>query len=141
MIYLSTPFSRAAANRLHSFDVLAYKIGSGECNNYPLVEHIAGFGRPVILSTGMNDLESIIVALHVGDSQFPTGAFAFSWGLEGVVRSRTNQNIGNPNSKSHPAANRLVARMFSPSTADTHGAVPSPPIMPKHKANASSPPT
>ena len=59
MIYLSTPFSRAAADRLHSFDVPAYKIGSGECNNYPLVEHIAGFGKPVILSTGMNDLESI----------------------------------------------------------------------------------
>ena len=36
--------------------VPAYKIGSGECNNYPLVQHIAGFGKPVILSTGMNDI-------------------------------------------------------------------------------------
>lgn len=59
MIYLSTPFSRAAANRLKKMKVLAYKIGSGECNNYPLVEHIASFGKPVILSTGMNDLKSI----------------------------------------------------------------------------------
>lgn len=59
MIYLSTPFSRAAANRLEKMGVLAYKIGSGECNNYPLIEHIAGFGKPVILSTGMNNLDSI----------------------------------------------------------------------------------
>ena len=59
MIYLSTPFSRAAANRLEEMGVVAYKIGSGECNNYPLVEHIAKFGKPIILSTGMNDVESV----------------------------------------------------------------------------------
>ena len=59
MIYLCTPFSRAAADRLHKMNVDAYKIGSGECNNYPLIAHIASFGKPVILSTGMNDLESI----------------------------------------------------------------------------------
>jgi len=59
LIFLSTPFSRAAADRLERLGVGAYKIGSGECNNYPLVEHIARFGKPVILSTGMNNLESI----------------------------------------------------------------------------------
>lgn len=59
MIYLATPFSRAAADQLHDMGVDAYKIGSGECNNYPLVEHIARFGKPIILSTGMNDLDSI----------------------------------------------------------------------------------
>jgi sialic acid synthase SpsE len=59
LIFLSTPFSRAAADRLHRMDVDFYKIGSGECNNYPLVKHIASFGKPVILSTGMNNLDSI----------------------------------------------------------------------------------
>lgn len=59
MIYLSTPFSRAAADRLKRMDLCAYKIGSGECNNYPLIKHIASFGKPVILSTGMNDIKSI----------------------------------------------------------------------------------
>ncbi|MCF7835520.1 MAG: N-acetylneuraminate synthase family protein [Candidatus Marinimicrobia bacterium] len=59
MIYLCTPFSRAAADRLEKMGVGAYKIGSGECNNYPLVEHIAEFGKPIILSTGMNDVSSI----------------------------------------------------------------------------------
>lgn len=59
LIYLSTPFSRAAAVRLERMGVIAYKIGSGECNNYPLVEHIARYGKPIILSTGMNSLESV----------------------------------------------------------------------------------
>ena len=59
MIFISTPFSRAAANRLERMGVSAYKIGSGECNNYPLIEHIASFGKPMIVSTGMNDILSI----------------------------------------------------------------------------------
>lgn len=59
MVFLSTPFSRAAAKRLEKLDVKAYKIGSGEMNNYPLIEHIASIGRPMIVSTGMNDIESI----------------------------------------------------------------------------------
>jgi len=59
IIYLCTPFSREAADHLESMNVLAFKIGSGECNNIPLLEHIARFGKPMILSTGMNDIESI----------------------------------------------------------------------------------
>jgi N-acetylneuraminate synthase len=65
LIYLSTPFSRAAADRLEGMGVSAYKIGSGECNNYPLVEHIASFRKPVILSTGMNDIASIRPAVRI----------------------------------------------------------------------------
>jgi N-acetylneuraminate synthase len=65
MIYMSTPFSRAAAVRLEGMGVPAYKIGSGECNNYPLIKHIAAYGKPVILSTGMNDLDSIRPAVEI----------------------------------------------------------------------------
>jgi sialic acid synthase SpsE len=65
MIYLCTPFSRAAAERLKRMKVSAYKIGSGECNNYPLIKHIAADGKPVILSTGMNDLDSITPAVEI----------------------------------------------------------------------------
>lgn len=65
MIFLSTPFSRAAAERLHDMNVDAYKIGSGECNNYPLIDHIAGYKKPVILSTGMNDIPSIRKAVEI----------------------------------------------------------------------------
>lgn len=65
MIFISTPFSRAAADRLHQWGVPAYKIGSGECNNYPLLEHVASFGKPIILSTGMNTIESIDKAVSI----------------------------------------------------------------------------
>lgn len=65
MIYLCTPFSRAAADRLHRMRVSAYKIGSGECNNYPLIEHVASFKKPVILSTGMNSIASIRPAVRI----------------------------------------------------------------------------
>ena len=65
MIFISTPFSRAAADRLEKMDVPAYKIGSGECNNYPLLRHIASFGKPVILSTGMNTVEGVRKAVAV----------------------------------------------------------------------------
>lgn len=59
MIFISTPFSRAAADRLERMGVSAYKIGSGECNNYPLIEYIAAFGKPMIVSTGMNNIASV----------------------------------------------------------------------------------
>jgi N-acetylneuraminate synthase len=65
LIFLSTPFSRAAADRLHRMGVVGYKIGSGECNNHPLIRHVAGFRRPMIVSTGMNSIESIAPAVEI----------------------------------------------------------------------------
>ena len=65
MFFLSTPFSRAAADRLERFGVSAYKIGSGELNNYPLIEHIAEFGKPMIVSTGMNDLKNVEKTVNI----------------------------------------------------------------------------
>ena len=59
LIYLSTPFSREAADYLNKIGVHAFKIGSGECNNYPLIEYICKFKKPIILSTGMNNLKNI----------------------------------------------------------------------------------
>jgi N-acetylneuraminate synthase len=64
-IFISTPFSREAAERLKRFDVPAIKIGSGECNNYPLIKHVAKLGKPVIVSTGMNTLESVLPTVEI----------------------------------------------------------------------------
>lgn len=58
-IFISTPFSRKAVERLANFGVPAFKIGSGECNNYPLIEYIAKLRKPIILSTGMNSINTI----------------------------------------------------------------------------------
>lgn len=68
MVFISTPFSRAAADRLRGMNVPAYKIGSGECNNYPLLKHIASFGKPIILSTGMNTINSVRKAVAIFES-------------------------------------------------------------------------
>lgn len=65
MIFLSTPFSRAAADRLQRFGVSAFKIGSGELNHYPLIDHISSFGKPMIISTGMNDIKSIAKTVDI----------------------------------------------------------------------------
>jgi sialic acid synthase SpsE len=67
MIYISTPFSRAAANFLYEIGVPAFKIGSGECIHLPLIKHIAGFGKPIIMSTGMQPLESLKESVSILD--------------------------------------------------------------------------
>ena len=59
ILFFSTPFSREGADRLNELGVELYKIGSGECNNLPLLNHVANFKKPMILSTGMNDISSI----------------------------------------------------------------------------------
>ena len=64
-IFFSTPFSRKAVDRLEKFNVPLYKIGSGECNNYPLVEYIASKRKPIILSTGMNSIKTIKPAVEI----------------------------------------------------------------------------
>ena len=64
IIFISTPFSREAADRLEEMKVSCFKVGSGECNNLPLIEHIAKKKKPIILSTGMNNLKSIQETLN-----------------------------------------------------------------------------
>lgn len=67
MIYISTPFSRAAADFLAEIGVPAFKIGSGEANHVPLIRHIASFGKPVILSTGMQTIASLAPSVQALD--------------------------------------------------------------------------
>ncbi|GHA50490.1 polyhydroxyalkanoate synthesis repressor PhaR [Amylibacter ulvae] len=68
MIFISTPFSRAAADFLESLDVPAYKIGSGEADNLPLIRHIASFGKPVIMSTGMQTIDTVRASVEILDN-------------------------------------------------------------------------
>lgn len=67
MIYISTPFSRAAADFLAEIGAPAFKIGSGEADNLPLIRHIASFGRPVIMSTGMQSIDSLARSVAILD--------------------------------------------------------------------------
>ncbi len=68
LIWISTPFSRAAADFLEELGVPAYKIGSGEADNLPLIRHLARKGKPVILSTGMQSIESLRESVAILDA-------------------------------------------------------------------------
>ncbi len=57
--FLSTPFSREAADFLETIDVPAFKTGSGELTHVPMQRHIARKRRPMIISTGMSTPEEI----------------------------------------------------------------------------------
>jgi N,N'-diacetyllegionaminate synthase len=62
----STPFDVSSANILNSLDVPGFKISSMDLVNIPLIKHVAKFGKPVILSTGMatvGEIESAIDAV------------------------------------------------------------------------------
>ena len=59
LIYIATPFSFKAARWLNDNNVDIFKVGSGECNNLPLVEYISSFKKPMIVSTGMNSLNEV----------------------------------------------------------------------------------
>jgi N,N'-diacetyllegionaminate synthase len=61
--FLSSPFDEESADLLHDLNVPLFKIPSGEITNIPLLRHIAGKKRPIILSTGMSTLGEIEEAL------------------------------------------------------------------------------
>lgn len=59
LIYIATPFSFKAVDWLIKNKIKLIKVGSGECNNLPLIEYICKFKIPMIVSTGMNDLKTV----------------------------------------------------------------------------------
>ena len=65
ILFLSTPFSISAIDRLEKIKMPAYKIGSGELTNIPFLKHIAKKKKPVILSTGMSNMEEIKFAVEL----------------------------------------------------------------------------
>ena len=65
LLFLSTPFSKDAVDRLEKINIPAYKIGSGELTNIPFLYHIAKTKKPVILSTGTSTINEIREAVKV----------------------------------------------------------------------------
>lgn len=59
LLFLSTPFSMSDALFLKELGLAAIKVSSSDANNIPYLRHIASFGLPIILSTGMADMEEI----------------------------------------------------------------------------------
>lgn len=65
LVFMSSPFDRESAAFLDSIGVPAFKLGSGELTNSPLLEYVGGFGKPVILSTGMAGTAEVEAAIEV----------------------------------------------------------------------------
>jgi len=65
LLYIATPFSYDAATWLNKNKIKIFKIGSGECNNLPLIKHISSFRKPMIISTGMNNLNDVSKTVNV----------------------------------------------------------------------------
>lgn len=63
IIFLSTPFDERSARFLFDLGVPAFKLSSGDVTNLPFLRLVAGFGIPVILSTGMSSLSEVEMAV------------------------------------------------------------------------------
>ncbi|MEO7986915.1 MAG: N-acetylneuraminate synthase family protein [Gemmatimonadales bacterium] len=57
--FFATAFDIPSADFLAKLDMPAYKIASGDLKSIPLLRHIAGFGKPIIVSTGGATMEDI----------------------------------------------------------------------------------
>ena len=57
--FMSSPFSNAAVDLLEEVGIKRYKVGSGEVNNFVLLEKIAKTGKPIIISSGMSSIDEL----------------------------------------------------------------------------------
>ena len=64
ILFMSTPFDKQSVDLLDDLGMPAFKIGSGEVTNLPLLEYIASKGKPLILSTGMSHLGEVDEAVR-----------------------------------------------------------------------------
>jgi N,N'-diacetyllegionaminate synthase len=65
LVFLSSPFDKRSVDLLDELGVPAFKVGSGEITNFPLLKYIAQKKKPIILSTGMSTLGETEEAVEI----------------------------------------------------------------------------
>jgi len=106
LAFICSPFSNLAVDWLEEIGVEQYKIGSGEVNNFLILEKIAQTGKPVILSSGMssyNELDQAVAFLKERNVEFsilqcttayPTQPEQFGLNVIQELKNRYNVPIG-----------------------------------------------
>jgi N-acetylneuraminate synthase len=104
--FMSSPFSNAAVDLLEEVGVKQYKVGSGEVNNFVLLEKIALTGKPVIISSGMSsfdELDKTVAFLKFRDVEYsilqcttayPTQPEQFGLNVIRELKQRYNVPVG-----------------------------------------------
>ena len=106
LLFLSTPFSLEAVELLDRIGMSAWKIGSGEVNNWTLLDKCAATGRPVLLSSGMSgwtELDEAVKRLEAAGaptavmqcaSRYPTPFDQVGLNVISELRSRYSLPVG-----------------------------------------------
>tara|TARA_R110002096_G_scaffold426530_1_gene636446 strand:- start:1224 stop:2222 length:999 start_codon:yes stop_codon:yes gene_type:complete len=104
--FMSSPFSNAAVDLLEEVGVKRYKIGSGEVNNFVLLEKIAQTGKPVIISSGMSSYDeldktvdflksrNISYAILQCTTAYPTKPKEFGLNIIQELKNKYNVTVG-----------------------------------------------
>lgn len=104
--FLSTPFSAAAVDLLADIDVPGFKIGSGEMDNFEILERVCETKKPALVSTGMHSWDEIkqtidflqeratSFALFYCVSEYPTDATDFDFETIAALRDQAGVPIG-----------------------------------------------
>ncbi len=106
LIFLSTPFSLQAVELLERLQMEAWKIGSGDLGNLPMLERVARIGKPVLLSSGMSpwlELDEAVacirgfrtpVALFQCTTSYPCPPDKLGLNVLGEMQRRYNCPVG-----------------------------------------------
>jgi len=107
IICFSTPFDETAVDLLESLNCPFYKVASFEINHIPLIKKIAQTKKPIIISTGMANLDEIDLAYNTAKkfgateiiilycvSRYPAKISDFNFNNISILKRRYNCKIG-----------------------------------------------